>query len=127
MEYPEEAGTIQAKFDDLQSCWNNLTQMVKEKNESLAETGELKRFIISLDDFVNWLQQVSETCSAEDLPQSLSEAESKLDEHFEVRVSDIVFEIKLKLVLNFRNEICLFQQIFLYSIHVQIWVELMFQ
>merc|ERR1712168_1188535 len=63
VEYPEEAGTIQNKYDDLQSCWNNLTQMVKEKNGSLAEMGELKRFIISLDDFVNWLQQVSETCS----------------------------------------------------------------
>ena len=60
---------------------------MKQKNDSLAETGELKRFIISLDDFVNWLQQVSETCSVEDLPQSLSEAEAMLDAHFEVMVS----------------------------------------
>ena len=48
--------------------------------------GELKRFIIALDDFLNWLQQTSEVCSSEDLPQSLSEAESLLDTHFEVQV-----------------------------------------
>jgi spectrin beta len=85
VQYPEEIETIQTKYDDLQKCWNDLTQMVKEKNETLVETGELKRFIISLDDFVNWLQQVSETCSSEDLPQTLAEAEAMLDAHFEVR------------------------------------------
>lgn len=60
---------------------------MKQKNESLAEMGELKRFIMSLDDFLNWLQQTSEPCSSEDLPQSLSEAESLLDAHFELQVS----------------------------------------
>lgn len=59
---------------------------VKDKNESLAETGELKRFIMSLDDFLSWLQQTSETCANEDLPQSLSEAETMLDAHFEIQV-----------------------------------------
>jgi spectrin beta len=85
VQYPDEIATIRTKYDDLQKCWNNFTLMVKEKNETLVETGELKRLIISLDDFVNWLQQVSPTCSSEDLPQSLPEAESMLDAHFEVR------------------------------------------
>lgn len=83
--YPEEAVNVQTKFDDLQTCWDDLSRMVKQKNESLAEMGELKRFIMSLDDFLNWLQQTSEPCSSEDLPQSLSEAESLLDAHFELQ------------------------------------------
>ncbi|XP_065656363.1 spectrin beta chain, non-erythrocytic 1 isoform X4 [Hydra vulgaris] len=84
-EYPEEAISIQARFDDMQSAWENLSKMVKEKNEFLLETGELKRFIISLDEFLSWLQHISEACSSEDLPQSVSENESLLDAHFEIK------------------------------------------
>lgn len=84
-EYPEEAVNIQACFDSLQQCWDNLSKMVKQKNESLAEMGELKRFIMSLDEFLNWLTQTSEQCASEELPQSLSEAESLLDAHFDVK------------------------------------------
>ena len=85
-EYPDEAVNIQTRFDALQECWDNLSKMVKEKNESLAEMGELKRFIISLDEFLNWLTQTSEQCASEELPQSLSEAESILDAHFDLKV-----------------------------------------
>ena len=85
-EYPEEAVNIQTRFDSLQLCWDDLSKMVKQKNESLAEMGELKRFIMSLDEFLNWLTLTSEVCATEDLPQSLSEAESLLDAHFELQV-----------------------------------------
>lgn len=85
-EYPEEAVNIQTRFDSLQMCWDDLSNMVRQKNDSLAEMGELKRFIMSLDEFLNWLTQTSEQCASEDLPQSLSEAEALLDAHFEVQV-----------------------------------------
>ena len=85
-EYPEEAVNIQTRFDSLQVVWDNLSKMVKEKNESLAEMGELKRFIMALDEFLNWLTQTSEQCASEDLPQSLSESTSLLDAHFELQV-----------------------------------------
>ena len=88
-EYPDEAVNIQTRFDALQECWDNLSKMVKEKNESLAEMGELKRFIISLDEFLNWLTQTSEQCASEELPQSLSEAESILDAHFDLKVKEL--------------------------------------
>lgn len=90
-EYPDEAVNIQTRFDALQECWDNLSKMVKEKNESLAEMGELKRFIMSLDEFLNWLTQTSEQCASEELPQSLSEAESILDAHFDLKVKSFFY------------------------------------
>ena len=43
---------------------------------------------MALDEFLNWLQQTSELCASEDLPQSLSEAETLLDSHFELKVNN---------------------------------------
>ena len=74
---------------------------VKEKNDSLVETGELKRFIISLDDFLSWLQHISEACSSEDLPQSLSEVESLLDAHFELKVKSFYNFFFTKLIQKY--------------------------
>lgn len=65
--------------------------MVKQKNESLAEMGELKRFIMSLDEFLNWLTQTSEQCASEEFPQSLSESESLLDAHYDLQVCVLNF------------------------------------
>eukprot|EP00794_Sanderia_malayensis_P017794 gene17794-19571_t len=85
-EMPEDAGTIQAKLCDLLTCWDELNNKVKERNESLAESGELKRFINDLDDFNNWLISTQQVCASEDIAQSLQEAESMLDAHSEVTV-----------------------------------------
>ena len=90
-EYPEEAVNIQTRFDSLQECWDSLSRMVKQKNESLAEMGELKRFIMSLDEFLNWLTQTSEQCASEEFPQSLSESESLLDAHYDLQVCVLNF------------------------------------
>eukprot|EP00795_Rhopilema_esculentum_P013447 gene13447-4319_t len=84
-ERPEDAETIDGKLTDLMTCWGDLSTMVKQRNETLAESGELKRFVMDLDEFHNWLQKTQAACASEDIAQSLQEAEALLDAHFEVK------------------------------------------
>lgn len=50
-EHPEEAAIIRERITQIQIIWEQLTQMLKERDAKLEEAGDLHRFLRDLDHF----------------------------------------------------------------------------
>lgn len=50
-EHPEEAAVIRERIVQIQIVWEQLTQMLKERDAKLEEAGDLHRFLRDLDHF----------------------------------------------------------------------------
>ncbi|XP_059173308.1 spectrin beta chain-like isoform X3 [Physella acuta] len=82
---PEEAQAIKEKITEITHVWNDLKDMLKERDEKLGEAGELQRFLGSLDHFQSWLSRTQMTVASEDIPNSLADAEKLLNQHQQLR------------------------------------------
>ncbi|XP_032239849.2 spectrin beta chain isoform X2 [Nematostella vectensis] len=81
---PEEE-IVKEKITVVSSSWVEMKDNVKQRDEALAESGELQRFVIDLDDFQIWLRHTHNEVASEDIPNSLSEAERSLKEHEDIK------------------------------------------
>ncbi|CAG0894530.1 unnamed protein product, partial [Darwinula stevensoni] len=84
-EHPEEGQVIQERIVQIQEVWDQLTQMLKEKDAKLEEVGDLHRFLRDLDHFQAWLGKTQKEIASEDIPASLAEAENLLTQHHAIR------------------------------------------
>ena len=50
-EHPDEAQQIRTKFEEMEKVWNELREMLKQREESLGEAGTLQKFVRDLDQF----------------------------------------------------------------------------
>ncbi|XP_065563390.1 spectrin beta chain-like isoform X3 [Artemia franciscana] len=84
-EHPEEAAMIRERINSLQVVWDDLTQMLKDRDSKLEEAGDLHRFLRDLDHFQNWLTKTMTDVASEDTPASLADAEKLLSQHATIR------------------------------------------
>ncbi|GLH07508.1 Spectrin beta chain [Gryllus bimaculatus] len=84
-EHPEEAAVIRERITSIQVIWEQLTQMLKERDSKLEEAGDLHRFLRDLDHFQAWLTKTQTDVASEDTPASLAEAEKLLAQHGSIR------------------------------------------
>merc|ERR1711962_1046282 len=83
--HPEEAVVIQQRTNRLREIWDQLTEMLKERDAKLEEAGDLHRFLKDLDHFQAWLSKTESDIANEDSPSSLAEAEKLLSTHQQIR------------------------------------------
>lgn len=76
---PEEP-IIRDKITVVSSAWVDLKDNVKQRDDALAESGELQRFVIDLDNFQIWLSNTQNEVASEEMPVSLIDAEKMLKE-----------------------------------------------
>ena len=55
--HPEEAIVIKQRTNRLREVWDQLSTMLKERDEKLEEAGDLHRFLKNLDHFQTWLSK----------------------------------------------------------------------
>ncbi|XP_026313733.1 spectrin beta chain isoform X3 [Hyposmocoma kahamanoa] len=79
--HPEEAQLIRERVQQITHNWDQLTQMLKERDSKLEEAGDLHRFLRSVDHFQAWLTKTQTDVASEDTPSSLPEAEKLLSQH----------------------------------------------
>lgn len=84
-DHPEEAAAIRERIASIQIIWEQLTQMLKERDSKLEEAGDLHRFLRDLDHFQVWLTKTQTDVASEDTPTSLPEAEKLLGQHQSIR------------------------------------------
>ncbi|XP_055912169.1 spectrin beta chain isoform X5 [Eupeodes corollae] len=84
-EHPEEAKIIRERIAQIQLIWEQLTQMLKDRDSKLEEAGDLHRFLRDLDHFQTWLTKTQTDVASEDTPASLPEAEKLLNQHQSIR------------------------------------------
>ncbi|XP_017777112.1 PREDICTED: spectrin beta chain isoform X3 [Nicrophorus vespilloides] len=84
-DHPEEAAVIRERIVQIQVIWEQLTQMLKERDAKLEEAGDLHRFLRDLDHFQAWLSRTQTDVASEDTPASLAEAEKLLSQHQSIR------------------------------------------
>ncbi|KAM7289812.1 spectrin beta chain isoform X5 [Ixodes scapularis] len=84
-EHPEEADAIQERILQIKTVWEQLTQLLKERDAKLEEAGDLHRFLRDLDHFQAWLTKTQTEIASEDEPTSLQEAERLLEQHRLIR------------------------------------------
>lgn len=84
-EHPDEAALIRERVTQITLIWEQLTQMLKERDSKLEEAGDLHRFLRDLDHFQAWLTKSQTDVASEDTPASLAEAEKLLAQHQTIR------------------------------------------
>ncbi|XP_037501776.1 spectrin beta chain isoform X5 [Rhipicephalus sanguineus] len=84
-EHPEEAEAIQERILQIKAVWEQLTQLLKERDAKLEEAGDLHRFLRDLDHFQAWLTRTQTEIASEDEPTTLQEAERLLEQHRLIR------------------------------------------
>ncbi|XP_039300495.1 spectrin beta chain-like, partial [Nilaparvata lugens] len=67
----EEAAAIRERITQIQAIWDQLTQMLKERDSKLEEAGDLHRFLRDLDHFqmMEYGQRITAEPSTQDDPQ----------------------------------------------------------
>ncbi|XP_076360233.1 spectrin beta chain-like isoform X3 [Tachypleus tridentatus] len=84
-EQPEEAEAIRVRITEIKSVWEQLTQLLKDRDAKLEEAGDLHRFLRDLDHFQTWLTKTQTDVASEDIPSSLAEAETLLNQHQQIK------------------------------------------
>ncbi|XP_071530660.1 spectrin beta chain isoform X5 [Panulirus ornatus] len=84
-DHPEEAELIRERIEQIRAVWDQLTQLLKERDAKLEEAGDLHRFLRDLDHFQLWLTKTMTDVASEDIPSNLAEAEKLLSQHQSIR------------------------------------------
>ncbi|XP_064119290.1 spectrin beta chain-like isoform X5 [Macrobrachium nipponense] len=84
-DHPEEAELIRERVEQIRAVWDQLTQLLKERDAKLEEAGDLHRFLRDLDHFQAWLTKTMTDVASEDIPSNLAEAEKLLSQHQSIR------------------------------------------
>ncbi|XP_017882681.1 spectrin beta chain isoform X5 [Ceratina calcarata] len=81
----EDPEVIKGRIDQIQTIWEQLTQMLKERDAKLEEAGDLHRFLRDLDHFQAWLTKTQTDVASEDTPTTLTDAEKLLTQHQNIK------------------------------------------
>lgn len=83
--HPAEAAVTRERIEQIQTIWEELTQMLKERDSKLEDAGDLHRFLRDLDHFQSWLTKTQTDVASEDTPTSLADAEKLLAQHQNIK------------------------------------------
>ncbi|XP_043588838.1 spectrin beta chain isoform X3 [Bombus pyrosoma] len=81
----EDPEVIKGRIDQIHTIWEQLTQMLKERDAKLEEAGDLHRFLRDLDHFQAWLRRTQTDVASEDTPTTLADAEKLLTQHQNIK------------------------------------------
>ena len=84
-EHPQEKAAIEEKASRIRDSWSRLTHLLKAKDAKLEEAGDLHRFLRDLDHFQAWLTKTQTDVASEDIPGSIQEAESLINQHKQIK------------------------------------------
>ncbi|KAG1673118.1 Spectrin beta chain [Nymphon striatum] len=84
-EHPEEAAIIRERIEQITTVWEQLTNMLKDRDAKLEEAGDLHRFLRDLDHFQTWLTKTQKDIASEDIPSDLAESEKLLNQHKQIK------------------------------------------
>ena len=62
-----------------------MTFQLKVRDERLGEVSDLQKFLQNLDHFQQWLTRTQTTIASEDIPESLADAETMLNQHRQLK------------------------------------------
>ncbi|XP_054855022.1 spectrin beta chain, non-erythrocytic 4 [Eublepharis macularius] len=79
--HPAQAMEILVHFEEISEEWEALKRTLQGCEDSLTVASRLQQFIQDLDGFLTWLVKTQAAVAAEELPQSLSQAERLLNQH----------------------------------------------
>lgn len=68
---PEAVEVIEAERKKIHDLWDELKEMLKERDDRLNDSSELQRFLQDLDHFQVWLRKAQSTVASEDVPNTL--------------------------------------------------------
>ncbi|TGZ63077.1 hypothetical protein CRM22_007109 [Opisthorchis felineus] len=78
---PEQANVVSAERAKIHELWDELKEMLKDRDDRLNYSSELQRFLQDLDHFQMWLRRTQTDVASEDIPNNLQEAEALVDKH----------------------------------------------
>lgn len=84
-QHPEEAEEIRERITQISSVFEQLNQLIKQRDAKLGEAGDLHRFLRDLDHFQTWLKNTQTAVASEDTPNSLVDAEKLLNQHQQIK------------------------------------------
>uniref|UniRef100_A0ABD2X9X6 Spectrin beta chain n=1 Tax=Trichogramma kaykai TaxID=54128 RepID=A0ABD2X9X6_9HYME len=84
-DHPEEAEIIRERISQIHTIWEQLKQLLKERDSKLEDAGDLHRFLRDLDHFQAWLTKTQKEVASEDEPTSLADAEKLLTQHQNIK------------------------------------------
>ncbi|TPP60271.1 Spectrin beta chain [Fasciola gigantica] len=82
---PENKSVVEAENQKIHELWNDLKEMLKERDDRLNYSSELQRFLQDLDHFQLWLHRMQTDVASEDIPNNLQEAEALVDRHQQLK------------------------------------------
>lgn len=62
---------VAAENQKIHELWNDLKEMLKERDDRLNYSSELQRFLQDLDHFQLWLHRIQTDVASEDIPNNL--------------------------------------------------------
>lgn len=104
-DHPEEAAIIRERIAQITLIWEQLTNMLKDRDAKLEGAGDLHRFLRDLDHFQTWLTKTQTDVASEDAPDSLVEAEKLLNQHQTIREEIDNYTQDYKSMMTYGEEI----------------------
>ncbi|XP_063174452.1 spectrin beta chain, non-erythrocytic 5 [Candoia aspera] len=76
---------LTTKQKEMRNQWLRLQNQAKQRGEKLTASYQLQKFNSELKELLDWIQEVKSQMETGDLPKSLAEAESLIEEHREIK------------------------------------------
>ncbi|XP_028314612.1 spectrin beta chain, non-erythrocytic 1-like isoform X2 [Gouania willdenowi] len=80
-EQPERAGAATGQLEETVAVWEEMTDALRRREESLGEARKLQHFLRELDDFQSWLSRTQTAIASKDEPNTPAESEQLLARH----------------------------------------------
>ncbi|CAH8502625.1 unnamed protein product [Schistosoma bovis] len=102
---PETQAVVIAEKEKIHDLWNELKEIVKERDDRLNDSSELQRFLQDLDHFQIWLRRTQITVASEEVPNNLEEAETLLDQHEQLKAEIDGYENDFHRLMDFGRRV----------------------
>ncbi|XP_013913266.1 PREDICTED: spectrin beta chain, non-erythrocytic 5-like [Thamnophis sirtalis] len=79
------SNTLTTKQKEMRNHWLQLQNQTKQRGEKLRSSYQLQKFNSELKELLDWIQEIKIQIKIGDLPKSLAEAESLIEEHQEIK------------------------------------------
>ncbi|XP_058018130.1 spectrin beta chain, non-erythrocytic 5 [Ahaetulla prasina] len=76
---------LTTKQKEMRNHWLQLQNQTKQRGEKLIASYQLQKFNSELKELLDWIQEIKSQIEIGDLPKSLAEAESLIEEHQEIK------------------------------------------
>ncbi|XP_075591852.1 spectrin beta chain isoform X2 [Dermatophagoides farinae] len=104
-QHPEEAEEIRERITQISAVFEQLNQLIKQRDAKLEEAGDLHRFLRDLDHFQTWLKNTQTAVASEDTPNNLIEAEKLLNQHQQIKEEIDNYAPEFKNIMDYGDKL----------------------